>query len=53
MFCGNKSHNKGHNLIEGVTFDFLSTTKIRGNEKGDDEMRDRVGDFNKLIALEV
>ena len=31
----------------------LNTLEKRGDEKGDEEMRDRVGDFNKLTALEV
>ena len=53
MLCGNKSHNNDHSLKVVVICDFLITLKKSGDEIGDEGMRDRVGDFNKPIALEV
>ena len=53
MFCGKKSYKRDKKLINVSTFEFCTTLDRCVNERRDEAMKCRVGDFTKLIALEA
>ena len=53
LFCTKKTHKKVKTMIKVSTFTFCTTLEKEVNEKNDEVMRCRVGDFSKLIALEA